>query len=314
MDQYLDQSVSSTLPQTLEYLRNLFQEIAQGKCQLWVNPANNDPFAKVPLVEKSRVRVPIRHPRFDMRLAPYLVTLDLSQSSENDIFEESVEIAWHAWTKESLSAFCGQPISGWVATLVLPKALAAHWAQRCYLHRYQHFGKLLRFHDPGVREWLWSTLTSQQRDALLGPADSIIAIGRGHVIQRQIRPSGPSSATTFPDLVLDGEQWSQVESYATLHAAWLAWWNGSDSSKTYTPGWERSVFKALSHANQYGILDAQSRELFALHAMKFGSDFHSHQRMQPIWEKTLAGTFYGPALEERFACPVEQFTPNPCNR
>jgi hypothetical protein len=307
MNYYLDKNLSCTWQQALAYLRSHFQEVAQGQCHLWVNPANLDPFANVPLVEKNRIRVPIRHPRFDMRLAPYLVKLDLSQPAEAEVFEKSVEIAWNAWTKESLAAFCGQPISGWLTTKIPPKTLAMHWAQHCHLHRCQQLTKLLRFHDPGVREWLWPTLSKLQREALLGPADTIVAIGRGHQLQCLTRPSGSDPTAQFPPLVLENAQWDQVDDYAIVHAAWVLWTNESENPINYSPGWERDVLKSLRQATGYGIRDRQDRELFSLHALRLGADFHSHERMQPVWNRTCAGDCYGRALEEIFACPVQQF-------
>jgi hypothetical protein len=306
MNHPLDEGAAHTWEGAAEDLHRYFHDVASGKCLLWVNPAQSDPFNTVPLVEEHRVRVPINHPRFDVRLGPYLVPLDLSKSADADLFRDSVERAWVAWTIESLSAFCGQPIAGWVATLAPVQALAQHWAWRCHLHTRQGLSKLLRFHDPGVREWLWSTLSEQQRHSLLGPAHSLLAIGRGRILLRQMRSSVPAPADAIPSLALNETQWEQVDSYSTVHAAWIAWSAEPEKRDKPAAAWEQGVLKALSHATRYGVTDAADRELYALHALQLGGAFHTEERMRPVWERTLAGDYYGSALEEIFARPADQ--------
>jgi hypothetical protein len=302
MNNPLDEGAAPAWQSTAENLHRYFHDAADAKCLLWVNPAQFDPFDRVPLVEEHRVRVPINHPRFDMRLGPYLVPLDLSKREDAGVFSDSVEMAWLAWTAESLSAFCGQPIAGWVGTQAPAQALANHWAWSCHLHRRQGLSKLLRFHDPGVREWLWPTLTEQQRQSLLGPADSLLAIGRGHTLLRHVLTSVPDPADATPSFVLNDQQWAQVDEYATIHAAWVAW----SAEQICAAAPVHDVLKALSDATRYGVRDAQDRELFALHALQLGGGFHAHEKMRPVWARTLAGDYYGSALEEVFAHPADR--------
>jgi hypothetical protein len=306
MNDALNDGGAHDLQSTVDSLLRYFHDVADDKCLLWVNPAQSDPFETAPLVEEHRVRVPINHPRFDVQRAPYLVPLSLTKSAHTDLLTESVERAWRAWTIESLSAFCGQPIAGWVAARAPGQAIANHWARRCHLHRRQGLSKLLRFHDPGVREWLWTTLTEQQRHAVLGPADSLLAIGRGHSAQRHARSTVFNEADVLPGLVLDEKQWAQVDDYATVHAAWIAWSAVPDKGDKLPPNWEQGVFSALAHAASYGVRDPQDRELFAMHALQLGSGFHLTQRMRPVWERTLAGHYYGSALEEVIAQPADR--------
>jgi hypothetical protein len=306
MNNILDESSTCAWQQTAEHLEKYFHEVSNAKCLLWVNPAQSDPFEAVPLVEEHRLRVPIRHPRFDVRYGPYLVPLDLRDNTAISLFKESVEQAWLAWTRESLSAHLGQPIAGWVATQAPAQRLATHWAANCHIHVRQRLTKLLRFHDPGVREWLWPTLTEQQRHSLLGHADRIFSIGREHVLQSHGRTSSSFSVDAIPPLALQEEQWAQVEDYASVHAAWLTWRPSLENPENYTTGWEHDVFEALKRATSYGLKDAGDRELFALHVLQFGRDFHNSEEMIPVWKKTLAADHYGNVLEEVFARPVDQ--------
>jgi hypothetical protein len=306
MNDFHDKSTISARQQTLDHLYKYFKEVSDAKCLLWVDPAQTDPFDAVPLVEEHRIRVPIRHPRFDVQYGPYLVPLDLTDNAAADILEESVEKAWFAWTTDSLSAFRGQPIAGWIATQTSVQSLATYWARHCHLHKRQKMTKLLRFHDPGVREWLWPTLTEQQRWSLLGPADSILSIGRGHILQCHRRSSASFSNDAIPPLTLQEAQWIQVEDHATVHAVWVARLAGPDDRDDYTTGWHQRVFDALKAATHYGVKDAQDRELFALHALRLGCDFHTNEEMRPVWTKTLAGDYYGSALEDVFACSADQ--------
>jgi hypothetical protein len=306
MNTLIGDAAAPAWPQTVENLQKYFQDTADAKCLLWVNPAQYDPFESVALVEERRVRVPINHPRFDVRLGPYLVPLDLSAGADVDLFRDSVEIAWHAWTIESLSAFRGQPIAGWVEMREPVQALAGHWAWRCHLHRWLRLTKLLRFHDPSVREWLWPTLTGLQRHALLGPAACLVAIGRGHTVLRHVRSTVPDATDAIQSLVLDERQWAQVDDYATVHAAWVRWSAEPENQNNGATDWEQGVLRALSDATRYGVTDAHDRELFALHALQNGVGFHLAERMRPVWARTLAGEYYGRAFEEVFGRPAER--------
>ena len=154
-------------------LHNRFSNEAHGQCFVWINPAQSDPFNDDDFAISRRVQMPITHPRFDRNSGPYLIHLDLASSADEDIFRVSVEKAWDAWTIENLEAMQGQPICGWIAASVGPEDIAHHWARRCHLHKRGKLTRFLRFHDPGVREWLWPCLTKNQRSALIGPANSI---------------------------------------------------------------------------------------------------------------------------------------------
>ena len=295
----------------VEYLHKHLYEHADAKCLLWVNPAQVDSFAESERVQDARMNVPINHPRFDVNVGPYLVPLNLSVSADADIFRDSVKLAWDAWDIDSLHAMAGQPIGGWVVTTSDAKALATHWATRCHVHRRNGLTKLLRFHDPSVREWLWPSLNALQQRALLGPASSIFSIGRGlELVKQQCETLAPGlESDNFTRLLLSDDQWDQVEEYATVHAAWLAWTDarGDCATETRRSGWEQSVFAALVHATDYGIVDAQDRELFARHALLLDAAFHTSSKMLPVWVKTRAGEYYGNALEQVFGLPVDQF-------
>ncbi|MES2317988.1 MAG: DUF4123 domain-containing protein [Pseudomonadota bacterium] len=293
------------LQQHVDDLHRRFYEAAESKCLLWVNPAQSDPYEGDPLVEALRARVLINHPRFNPKHGPYLVPLDLSKSAHADVFRASAELAWNAWTRESLAASCGQPIAGWVLTRSPVKALALHWGTQCHVHG-RGRNQLLRFHDPSVREWLWPVLSDAQRDSLLGPADSLFAFGRNHAMMRHQRKDARASRICFPALALTDVQWRQVEDYATLHRAWLTWQSANEDKPQQAAEWEKGVLTALSHATTYGIVDSHDRELFALHALQLKSTFHGLSQLQPVWRKTSRGEFYASAIEDVFGQPADQ--------
>jgi len=294
----------------LKQLHCHFDGLSQYQCLLWVDPAKADPFEGNPVVEQSRVRTPIRHPRFDPVRAPYVVPLDLSRSADAEVFRDSVELAWLSWGSEHLGAMCGQPICGWVSTDANAKVLTGHWGRHCHLHIQPRQAKLLRFQDPGVREWLWPALSEIQQRAILGPAAEICAIGRGQglIHHRAANRTVASPQDVYPALQLKQVQWDQVEDYATVHAAWLAWRNSerADPFVVHKPGWERPVLDALAQATRLGLRDAPDRELFALHALQLGAGFHHHPQLTDVWRKTQAGDFYGSAIEEVTGRPADQ--------
>lgn len=297
----------------LQILHRKFHESAADQCLLWVNPAQNDLFEENPLVETRKVRVPISHPRFDLQFAPYLVPLDLSKSADAEIFKASVQAAWESWELISLQAYRGQPIAGWIITHETPKALAQYWAKNCYLHKRSELTKLLRFHDPSVREWLWPMLSKSQQLQLLGPAQTIIALNRQQglmqhdVVQTENINQRIANKPESQNLALFSAQWAQIDDFATVHAAWLshcAMCPDYRATHEQQGTWVQSILVALEQATKYGILDTQDRQLFALHALQLGSIFHMHQKLQPVWMKTKEGDFYGGAIEEIFNVPV----------
>lgn len=287
----------------LQLLHKQFYDTAHDRCLLWVNPAQGDPFSSHAIVQKRKIVVPIAHPRFDQRFAPYLIELALDEYADAELFKMSVELAWQSWGKDSLLAGNGQTIAGWIISDAAPEDLARHWASHCYIHAVQGLEKLLRFHDPGVREWLWTVMTVDQRRQMLGPASSVIALDRRQNLMRHALDKDGASASHAASgqrLILSAAQWVQVDDYSTVHAAWLGW------GKALPMLWEKAVFSALAHATRYGIVDKKDRELFALHVLQIGSDFHDDQRLQAVWRMTGAGEFYGAALEEVTGCPADQ--------
>lgn len=299
----------------LQTLHRTFYERANDRCLMWVNPAQSDPFSDDSLVAERRVVVPIQHPNFDVAFAPYIVPLDLGKSRDADVFKYSVAMAWHAWELKSLVAFNGQPIGGWIASDQSAPRLAQHWASNCHIHVINELTKLLRFHDPSPREWLWRTLTPLQKTQLLGPASFIVAFNRQQELMTHstTRPLVSEGAVSVQDklgkLQLTAAQWSQVDDYAVVHGAWLRWRSSLQSQhhvlETHD-AWEQPVLHALRFASAYGISDKQDRELFASHALRIGADFHKHVRMRPVWEKTGVGEYYGAACEEVSGQPSDE--------
>jgi len=301
----------------LQTLHRAFYEKADDHCLLWVNPAQGDPFENDPLVEDRRVRVPINHRNFDVKFAPYLVPIDLSKSRDADIFKQSIVMACDAWELDNLLSYRGQPIAGWIASEKSAQSLAQHWARNCHVHSVGRLSKLLRFHDPGVREWLWKELTSEQQGHLLGAAQFFIAVNRQqqlmiHSSQSTASPSSVSHENLADDaagkLVLRLAQWEQLKEYATIHTAWLRCCVNDASfrqSIATAPGWEKPVLAALDFATRRGVHYQEDKELLAEHVLKFGTFYH-HKEMLPVWEKTGSGESYGASIDGVFGTPGSQ--------
>lgn len=282
------------------YVRALHSRFQEEPCFAWINPAQGDPFETDEMVAARKVCVPIMHPHFDLRYAPYLVELDLSRFQDGDVLARTVELAANAWTLDSLQKMNGQPVCGWVAASCSARDLAAYWARTCHIHHRNGQAKLLRFHDPGVREWLWPTLDRAQRTTLLGPAIHILSIGRnGELLEQGLDDTEPQQQHT--SLTLTVKQWNEVEDYAFVHAAWLALCGQDEAWRdrlSKQSGWQCNVLDCLRYATEYGIADAQDRALFARHALEVGMNFHLNALLSPVWERTRAGEYYGGVLEE----------------
>lgn len=278
----------------LAQLRGEIDLSANGKCLLWVNPAQYDPYEGDASVATRRVRVPINHVHFAPHRSPYLVALDLAVPGDAAIFADSVEQALNAWTTGSLDASRGQPVCGWVTTKANAESVANHWGWRCHIHGHAGKCKLLRFHDPGVREWLWPGLREEQQRALLGPAQCLFGIGRDHSLLRHMRVADEAATVAFG---LDDRQWQQVGDYAAVHAGWLAW-RGAFVLQ--------DVLAALMQTKGFGVTQESERNLFALHAMQLGARFHADARMQVVWERTRLGNYYGSVIEDVFNCAADE--------
>lgn len=298
----------------LQTLHKQFYEQAHDQCVLWVNPAQFDLFSENDLVQERKVRVPISHPRFDQQFAPYLVLLNVAKSPDADVFKTSVQAAWEAWNINSLQAFQGQPICGWIMTDTMPAELARYWGASCHLHQQSGLTKLLRFHDPSVREWLWPSLSPEQQHTLMGPANTVWAFNRQLALMRHDTPTDiqqNSTSTETPRLTLNAKQWVQIDDYAALHAAWLEL-SQIDSDRRQALdknlGWAQQTLAAMEEASGYGISNATDRQIYALHALRLGSNFHLHPQFRAVWQKTLAGDFYGGAVEEVFKVGAFELT------
>lgn len=296
-------------------LQQLHREIDQhgdGRCFVWVDPAQGEP----DLGETDpglRVSIPIVHPNYDRRFAPYLVPLNLSRFSDDCVLAASIELAWTAWSTPFLMARRGQPISGWIISERSAREVAAYWGRHCYLHFVQGRTRLLRFHDPGVRGMLWQDLDAGQRALLLRPVKAVFSLNRHQALESF---SAPSTPATGPDVVashrldeqlrLSEQQWQQVNDYATVHAAW-SYLVGEDLISRDTP-----VTEALRHslgvASSYGVTSADDRMLFLVCGLRHGIGFHTHARMAEVWRRTTGGEPFVDAVEAVSGLPFEQLS------
>lgn len=312
----LDNTIDPPWNRHLQDLHRHFCEVSADRCLLWANPAQFDVFAEEAVAQDRLVRIRINSPDLNELLLPYLVPLDLSKSADADLFQKSVAIAWEAWTLDSLKAFNGQPIGGWIQTDTPPQALARYWAANCYVHSVNNSRVLLRLHDPGVRQWLWRAFSPAQKYQLLGPARSIHAFGREQQLmchQRDSEASAIASASAAGEqqsrLQLKPGQWTRVSDYAVLHRAWLRYCEQTPDVREKQfgrAGWEQDILASLDHASRLGILDEQDRELFAFHALQMGPNFHADRRLQAVWEMVRGGDYYGGACEHVSALPTDR--------
>ena len=303
----LESIQSGTWEDYLQTLHRHFFEHHQSRCLVWINPAQGDPFSDVALEEQRKIVVPIEHAKFDRKFAPYLIDLRLDKFRDAEIFKLSVEMAWEAWSEPSLAARAGQPICGWIGVDGDPKELSEHWAKRCHVHLVATRHKFLRFHDPGVRELLWTFLTPVQKAILTANTSAIFSIGRRrNLLKQTLAEMQPSLDSPTRSLVLDTVQWSYVADLANIHAASVVLHTELGTSLNDLPV-GMSIFRALEHATHYGILDESNRQLFIRHVLEAGSEFHHDDRLKRVWSLTQSGEFYGVALQDVLECEPDQF-------
>lgn len=271
----------------LESLRTLFHEQGRDQCLLMINPAQFDLLEDNDFVQDQKVVVPIEHPRFDLQFAPYLVPLNLTQDQDLEIFQRSVEAAYQDWSLENLEAFAGQAVCAWVLTQAPAKEVATYWAKNTFVHRHNHLDKLLRWHDPSVREWLYLMLSPAQINQLLGPADRLCSIGRRQnlIEHAKTRDTSPHP----PHLQLSETQWQAVESFALLHAAWVNAWAEDEHFKDRLPTSAdiKPYVESLEAAKQLGIEGEEHLKQFLTFAWRYRPDFYRIEPYNQLVDKLL---------------------------
>lgn len=296
-------------------LQQLHREIDQrsdGRCFVWVDPAQGEP--ELGEVDPGlRVSVPIVHPHYDQRFAPYLVPLNLNRFGDDCVFAASIELAWTAWSTPFLMARRGMPISGWIVSDLGAREVAAYWGRHCYLHFVHGRTHLLRFHDPGVRGMLWQDLDARQRALLLRPVNAVFSLNRHQALESFSAASTPvaglgADASNRPDeqLHLSEQQWQKVNDYATVHAAWT-YLLGEDLVGRDTPVTE-ALRHSLGAASSYGVTSADDRMLFLVCGLRYGIGFHNHVRMAEVWQRTANGESLVDAIEAVSGRPFEQLS------
>lgn len=299
-------------PAWQDLMRQLYRIIAEqgdGKCLAWINPANGDPELGEGS-EPARIIVPINHRAFDQRFAPYLVELDLSRFADDQYFQDSVAMAWTAWSQPLLAAQRGQPVCGWILTDTAASEVARYWANHCHLHVISGQTRLLRFHDPGVREMLWNDLNDIQRQHLLRPVNTVLAIDRHYELMRHDTPSIRSDADGVARSIrpstfrLDEDQWKRVADYVTLHAAWV--YGLSEGTLPRSRRIDGNVRASMAAAGSYGLQSEGDRMLFALLALRIGGAFHTDARLTEVWRLTADQESLADAMEQVFHLPIEE--------
>jgi hypothetical protein len=258
-----------------EKLLSICHEQGNGQCILMINPAQRDLFAENDFVQKQKVIVPIEHPRFDPKFAPYLVPLNITDDQQREIVQHSVQAADEDWSLDNLEAFGGQSVCAWVLTQAPIEQLAQYWAKTTFIHRHNNLDKLLRWHDPSVREWLYPLLNPAQINQLLGPADLLYSMGRKQtlIVHAKTRDTSPLPA----HLQLNPAQWQAVESFALLHAGWVkACSDNDDFRERFTKEYHltQPYVDSLEAAKQMGIEGEAHLEQFAKLAWLYEPDFY----------------------------------------
>lgn len=270
-----------------EALRTVCHEQGNDQCLLMVNPTQYDVFADNEFVQDHKVIVPIEHPRFDLKSAPYLVPLDLKQKEETEILQYSVQLAYEDWSQENLEAFLGQSICGWALTQTPAKEVATYWAKNTFVHRHNNLDKLLRWHDPGVRDWLWPLLYIEQRHQLIGPVEYMYSINRQQTLTYQAQPREAPSSTG--PLQLSETQWQAVENFALLHAAWVSAWVEDEHFKDRLTGSAniKAHLESLEAAKQMGIHHPDKLKQFLMLAWRYHPDFYRIEPYNQLVDKLL---------------------------
>lgn len=258
-----------------ETLLNICHEQGNDQCVLMINTAQFDLFAEDEFVQKHKVIVPIAHPRFDQKYVPYLVQLNITDESQAAILQRSVDQAYEDWSLDNLEAFGGQAICAWVLTKAPIEQLAQYWAKTTFVHRHNNQDKLLRWHDPSVREWLYPILSPAQIDQLLGPADQLYSMGRKQKLIDHTKTRDTSPLP--PHLQLNVVQWQAIESFALLHAGWVqACIEYDDFRERFTQEYHpiRLYVDSLETAKQLGIEGEEHLKQFVKLAWQYGPDFY----------------------------------------
>ena len=261
------------------------------RCYLAVDPSQRDlssgdvdekspPFAGLP-----RADVIIDHDAFPESHRPYLLELDLSTSQGIMALAQSTRIAFEDRRPNSMAEGLGQRTGGWLASAASLEDVAAHWS-RLVLQR-DDGGRvcLLRFYDSRALALLWSVLSKEQQQALLGP------VRAWHFLDATSRPSVQlASSDARTNFILSASQWQEIHKHGLINRALAL--HARTYSRQPEPGEIEVAAAAATRADQYRLIDRDDRVAFISHALAWHPQFDLHPKVSQLLCSRAANDFY----------------------
>ncbi|KVT83265.1 hypothetical protein WT25_14230 [Burkholderia territorii] len=274
-------------------LRAYFSKRPEMHCYLVVDPSQrdftNDDEEAERFQELTRTIVEIRHDAFPDSHRPYLVQLDLATPEGAEILAESVKIAFEDRRPMSMAEGLGQRVGGWLASEASMNEIAEHWGRHVLQYNEEGLPCALRFYDTRALSLIWSVLSQEQQQALLGP------IQVWHALDASAKPRTYSaSAGSRADLSLTTEQWHQIYRHGLVNRALALYAMKVDRQPE--PSEIAAAVAAAERAEHYGLSDRDDRVAFVENALAWHPQFDLHPKVLQLLGARAPDKFYTAAV------------------
>lgn len=271
-------------------LTRWFSQHRNMRCFLAVDPSQRDlslgdvddtgPFASLP-----RAEVAIDHDAFPEAHRPYLLGLDLKTPAGVDALAQSVRIAFEDRRPESMAEGLGQRTGGWLASYASLGEVAVHWSRLVLQRDDSQRTSVLRFYDSRALALLWTILSEEQQQAMLGP------VRAWHVLDAGARPivhlASPDARSNF---TLSATQWQEIHRQGLVNRALAL--HARACGRQPEPGEIVGAVAAAARAERYGLIDRDDQVAFIGHALAWHPQFDLHPKVSQLLDRRAADDFY----------------------
>lgn len=212
---------------------------------------------------------------------PWLVELDLTQSDDVQILDESVKLALHEIKPQNIKRGEGRLISGWLASNASTDKIALHFGKSA-LQKNDGKNVLLRYYDPAVAPFLWNVLDSWQQRRLLGPVTHWFSIdGDGQIIKRTgVEQQGCYLSYSVS---ISPESWKDIKYIAIVNAILCEYrLTCTNASRFDELTVMIKILPALKRAGEYSFQCKDDLVAFGMHALTVSPEFYLHPHISQL--------------------------------
>ncbi|PQQ22566.1 DUF4123 domain-containing protein [Photorhabdus luminescens] len=233
--------------------------------------------------QPAAIPAQIKHPRFESRYSPWLISLDINQSEDAELLALSVTQALQETDPAELIVGRGRMVCGWLFSASPASAIAHHIGMMAVQTLSPVRQIVLRFYDPTVNNAIWPLLDSWQRSRLLGPlTDWYLIDGDGQLLRRDNAQS--ANELYIFSLSLTAEQVAEMAWSGPMNRALRQYRQAHRNQLRRTELESLHIMLALLRrvTARYAFNDVMELETCALHGLLYHPEIDLHPRIQSL--------------------------------